>query len=260
MADDAVRYELSEHVLTLTLNRAEERNNMTDELLDAIADAAKRAASEKRARCVVVTGSGANFCGGADLNRGFQRAGHAMSNEASLAMYEPFLTFLDVPVPVIAAMQGHAIGGGLGLALVCDIRIASREAKYGANFVRLGLHPGMATTYLLPRLIGMAQAADLLLTGRLVDGAEAERLGLVNEATDSENVLARAQEIAAVIAAAAPIAVRWTKQSLYENAAWSPRPFAAREAHLQSRTLESEDCREGVAALLEKRRPRFQGR
>ena len=260
MTDSPVLYELEDGVLTLTLNRADQRNNMTDELLDAIAAAAARAQDDADTRCVVITGRGANFCGGADLNRGFQRTGYAMSNEASLSMYEPFLAFLDVRVPVIAAMQGHAIGGGLGLALVCDIRVASRSAKYGANFVRLGIHPGMATTYLLPRLIGMPRAAELLFTGRLVDGDEAARIGLVNEAVDADKVLDRALELAREIAAAAPIAVRWTKRSLYQNADWRPRPYAEFEAHLQSRTLESDDCKEGVSALLEKRRPKFKGR
>jgi enoyl-CoA hydratase/carnithine racemase len=158
-------------------------------------------------------------------------------------------------------MQGHAIGGGLGLAIVCDLRVAHASARYGANFVRLGLHPGMANTYLLPRLMGVPNAVELLLTGRLVDGAEAARRGLVHYAEpDAAAVLAKARALAAEVASAAPLAVRWTKRSLYEALAWDPKTAARREALLQSRSFETEDFREGVAALLAKRGPRFQGR
>merc|ERR1711953_537306 len=100
-------------------------------------------------------------------------------------MGEPFLSLLDVKVPVIGALQGHAIGGGLGLALCCDIRICCADSQYGSNFVRLGLHPGMATTYLLPRLVGVPKAVELLLTGRLVDGKEAEKIGLATNVADT---------------------------------------------------------------------------
>jgi len=260
MSNEPVLYELQDHILLITLNRPEQRNNMTPELLSAIEDAATRASREQDARCVVVTGRGANFCGGADLEKGFQVPGYHMSNEASFAMYRPFLSFLSVEVPVVAAMQGHAVGGGMGLAMVADIRIANREAKYGANFVKLGLHPGMATTWLLPRLVGVPRAAELLFTGRLVSGEEAAAMGLVNHAVAPDEVLPRAMAMAQEIAAAAPIAVRWTKRSLYRNTDWNPVPAADMEAHLQSRTLECEDLQEGIRAFLEKRPPKFSGR
>jgi enoyl-CoA hydratase/carnithine racemase len=181
-------------------------------------------------------------------------------NERSYATYAPFLSLLDVEIPVIAAMQGHAIGGGFGLALVCDFRIANREAKYGVNFVRLGLTPGMATTYLLPRLVGLPRALELLLTGRIVTGAQAAEAGLANDAVAPDAVLARAQELAREIATAAPQAVRWTKRLIYAGVGWDPRQAARAEAQYQSRTQETEDFREGVAALLAKREPKFEGR
>src|ERR687884_1776204 len=111
-------------------------------------------------------------------------------------MYEPFLSLLDVEVPIVGALNGHAVGGGFGLALVCDLRIGALDAKYGANFVRLGLAPGMAISYLLPRLVGSARASELLYTGRLVDGKEAETLGILNRAVAGEHVLAEAMAIA----------------------------------------------------------------
>ena len=157
-------------------------------------------------------------------------------------------------------MQGHAIGGGLGLGVVCDLRVANRESRYGANFVRLGLHPGMATTWLLPRLMGVPRAVEFLLTGRIVSGEEAALAGLVHYAVDGEEVLSRARELAREIASAAPLAVRWTKRSIYEGLAWDARTAARREAHVQSRSAETEDAREGIAALLGRRDPKFQGR
>ncbi|NRA01988.1 MAG: enoyl-CoA hydratase/isomerase family protein, partial [Myxococcales bacterium] len=158
------------------------------------------------------------------------------------------------------ALNGHAIGGGLGLALVCDVRVANREAKYGANFVRLGLHPGMATTYLLPRLVGVPRGVELLLTGRIVTGAEAAEIGLANHAVAPEEVLERSLEIAREVATAAPIAVRWAKRSIYRGLGWDPRTAAEHEAHAQSRTIETEDSREGIQALLEKRPAEFNNR
>jgi enoyl-CoA hydratase/carnithine racemase len=139
-------------------------------------------------------------------------------------MYKPFLSVLDIEVPVIGALNGHAIGGGLGLTLVCDIRVANKDAKYGANFTKLGLHPGMATTYLLPRFIGVPRAAELLLTGRIITGAQAEDYGLMNY-TD-----------------------------------WNPIPAARHEAELQSRTIITDDFKEGSSAMMEKRTPEFHGK
>jgi len=123
---------------------------------------------DKRVRCVIIRGTGRSFCAGANFksSTGAQIGGDDVPKpERSFAIYKPFLSLLEVEVPVIAAMNGHAIGGGLGLAIVCDIRVANQNSKYGANFTRLGLHPGMATTYILPRLVGLPRALELLLTG-----------------------------------------------------------------------------------------------
>lgn len=263
MADPAVLYDVQNNVATITLNRPENRNSMTKEVLEGFIDSVKTASEDESLRCVVITGSGKSFCAGADFKeRG--RWDHddppALANERSFRMYQPFLSVLNIQVPVIAAMNGHAIGGGMGLALVCDIRVASEDSKYGSNFTKLGLHPGMATTYLLPRIVGMPKAAELLFTGRIITGAEACELGLVNHAVPAAEVLAKAQEIATEVASCAPVANRWTKHLLYQHANWDPTEAARREAELQSRTLLMEDHAEGVAALLEKRAPKFTGK
>jgi enoyl-CoA hydratase/carnithine racemase len=262
VGETAVLYDVRDGVAEITLNRPENRNAMTPDVLAGLADAVARARADASLRCVIVTGRGKSFCAGADFKQRRDDAGGAYRapHERSYDTYAPFLSLLDLEVPSVAAMQGHAIGGGLGLAIVCDLRVAASEAKYGANFVRLGLHPGMANTWLLPRLMGVPNAVELLLTGRLVSGDEAAARGLAHYALPGDSVLAKARELAAEIASAAPLAVRWTKRSLYEGLAWDPKTAARREAQVQSRTFETEDFREGVAALLEKREPRFRGR
>ena len=258
--DDAVLYHCDQGVGIVTLNRGDNRNSMTAELLDGFAAAIDQARRDADLRCLVITGKGRCFSAGADFRAQIQRDEGALPHQRSLAMYQPFFGVLEVEVPVIAALNGHAVGGGFGLALVSDIRIAHAESRYGANFTRLGLHPGMGVTYLLPRLVGVARAAELLFTGRLFSGTEMAAMGLATEAVAADEVLPKALELAATIAANAPIAVRATKQTLYELMDWDVRRGGLREALIQAETVATEDAVEGMKALLEKRDPRFQGR
>jgi enoyl-CoA hydratase len=258
---DAVRYEAHGDIGVLTLNRPDNRNSMTPELLDAFMEASTAARANGDLRCLVVTGTGNCFSAGADFKSTLQREGDGRApHEKSYAMYEPFLSLLDFDIPVIGALNGHAVGGGFGLALVCDVRIGAREAKYGANFVRIGLTPGMAISYLLPRLVGMARASELLLTGRLVEGTEAEQLGILNRAVPAADVLAEAMALARTIADNAPFAVRETKRAIRRGLGLEIREAARAEAHVQAQSLTMDDAREGMAALLAKRPPKFTGR
>jgi enoyl-CoA hydratase/carnithine racemase len=263
---DPVLYHCAKGVATVTLNRPENRNSMTPDVMAAFRAAVRRARDERDLRVLVITGSGRSFCAGADFRGASPAAAEAPPDDAplaaqrALATYAPFLDVLDVEVPTIAAMNGHAIGGGLGLALVCDLRVASRDARYGANFARLGFHSGMAISYLLPRIVGVPAAADLLFTGRLISGGEAEALGLVHEAVEPGEVAAAARRRAEAVAACAPLAVRLMKRSLYRGLGWDPRSAAEAEAFAQSATLATQDAREGIRALLEKRDPVFEGR
>src|SRR5574338_274211 len=200
---DAVRYHAEGTVGVITLNRPDNRNSMTPELLDAFTAASAAARADQNIRCLVVTGTGACFSSGADFKSTLQRDTGEAPADRSYAMYVPFLSLLDIEVPVVGALNGHTVGGGFGLALVCDLRVGARDAKYGANCVKLGLAPGMAISYLLPRLVGMARANELLLSGRLVDGAEAERLGILNRAVPAAQVMTSALELAGEIAAGA---------------------------------------------------------
>jgi enoyl-CoA hydratase/carnithine racemase len=259
--EESVLYESDGRIATITLNRPANRNSMTPEVMQRFRAQVARARAEEELRCLVITGRGSSFCAGADFrSQGTAPEGPALPAERAFASYAAFLDVLEVEVPTIAAMNGHAIGGGLGLALVCDLRVASQGARYGANFARLGFHSGMAISYLLPRLVGVPAAVDLLLSGRILSGTEAERLGLVHEAVPAEEVAAAARRRADALAANAPLAVRLMKRSLYRGLGWDPRGAAQLEAFAQAATLATEDAREGIRALLEKRAPEFRGR
>ena len=257
---EAVRYHADGMVGVITLDRPDNRNSMTPELLDAFAAASAKARADASIRCLIVTGTGACFSSGADFKSTLQRDTGEAPHERSYAMYVPFLSLLDIDVPIVGALNGHTVGGGFGLALVCDIRIGAVEAKYGANFVTLGLAPGMSISYLLPRLVGMAKANELLLTGRLVYGREAEALGILNKAVPAPDVMPEAMAIATTIAGNAPLAVRHTKAAIRRGLALTVREAAREEAIAQAETLATADCAEGIAALLAKRPPVFTGR
>jgi enoyl-CoA hydratase/carnithine racemase len=259
MTDAPVLYEVKEKIATITINRPENRNSMDTETLAAFRESVQKVKADKSVRCVIVTGSGKSFCAGADFKN---RMGgdEPTPNLALQNVYGPFLDIGEIKPPTIAALNGHAIGGGFGLALICDIRVAANEAKYGANFARLGLHTGMAVSYMLPQIVGLPTANELLFTGRLINGKQSKEIGLVNYSVEASEVYAKAWELAKEIAACAPVAVQMIKRSVYRGLEWRPEEAAEFEAHCQSRTSEMDDAREGIAALLEKREPNFQGK
>jgi enoyl-CoA hydratase/carnithine racemase len=259
--EPAVIIEKTGYVATLRLNRPDNRNSMTPELLDTFADAVQELRRDHAVRCVVVTGTGSCFSSGADFRAIVQRGDQARSSgERSYAMYAPFLSLTDLEVPVIGALQGHAVGGGFGLSLCCDLRIANNSARYGANFAKLGISAGLAISDVLPRLIGVPRAMELLMTGQLISGEQGAAWGLFNYSVEGDQVLERALQLADEIARSAPIAVRLMKRSIYQNLGWDPRTAAWREAFVQAATLPTDDAREGIDALLAKRPPHFHGR
>ncbi|MBU2648509.1 enoyl-CoA hydratase/isomerase family protein [bacterium] len=259
MENAPVLVEKTGYIAQITLNRPENRNSMNADLMAAFIEAVDEIKADRELRCLIITGSGKTFCAGADFSSNLDNPLFRLPNAGLLNMYEPFLKLQQISIPIIGALNGHAIGGGFGLALMCDIRVANKNAKYGANFARLGIHSGMAISYMLPRLIGLPRANELLFTGRLIDGVKSQALGLVNYAEAEEKVLSKARELAKEIAGCAPVAVSMIKHSVYRGLNWDVLAAAEWEAHCQSRTFEMEDAKEGINALLEKREPQFKG-
>ncbi len=234
---------------------------MSPDTLGAFEAAMDSALAATDIRCLVITGTGSCFSAGANLTGELQRddGKGAPPSAKSFAMYAPFLRVLDIPVPVIAAMNGHAVGGGFGLTLLCDIRVANRDARYGANFARLGIHSGLAISHTLPQLVGMAHASEMLFTGDLITGARAAEIGLANHAVSAEEVLPTSLGIASRIAGAAPLAVAGMKRTMRAGVDGAIRAAAHVEAFAQAESLSTADAKEGVAAMLGKREPVFVG-
>jgi enoyl-CoA hydratase/carnithine racemase len=233
---------------------------MDPEVLPVFQKCVSRAKQNTGLRCLIITGSKDTFCSGADFRKGFGDPKGRSMDEILLDTYRPFLEVGNLAVPTIAAMNGHAIGGGFGLSLMCDIRIANLSSKYGANFARLGIHSGMAISYILPRLAGLPRACELLFTGRLFSGSQGVDLGIFNYAVSREEVPAKAMALAEEIAGCAPAAVQMMKKSIYKGLDWDPEAAARRESVVQAQTFEMQDAAEGIKALLDKRDPEFQGK
>lgn len=265
-SDTLVRTQRTGDVVTLSFNDPGRLNAMTEAMGLAFRDVVAGLVQDPSLRAVVITGEGRAFSAGGDLDMLQEKADRGLANPGQAwrgirdemsTFYRLFLTVRDLPCPVIAALNGHAIGAGFCVALGCDFRFVAREAKLGLNFTKLGVHPGMGATWTLPRLVGPALAAELLYTSRLVEGEEASRIGLANRVLSREDVLAEAQQTAAEIAANAPDAVRAVKQALRRSEGASLEDQLQFEASEQAKNFESADAQEGIAAVREKRVPRF---
>jgi 2-(1,2-epoxy-1,2-dihydrophenyl)acetyl-CoA isomerase len=261
-----LKYEKTGHVALLTLNRESARNAYSLEMIASLEQAFDQAESDPEVRCVVLTGAGKTFSAGGDVK--------AMLEKTGMFAGEPFelrSRYLDgihrVPrriarfeKPLIAAVNGAAIGAGLDLACMCDIRIATADAQFGSTFVKLGLVPGDGGAFVLARVLGFPRALELMLTGRLLGSAEAERIGLVHEVVPGADLLPAALRKAELIAQNGPLAVRLTKVACYQAQHMTLEQALNAAATYQGITQNSADHLEGVRALLEKRPPHFEGR
>lgn len=264
-SEPQVLCEREDAVALLTLNRPDRMNAWTWRMSHELDAHLRRLDADDAVRAIVVTGRGRAFCAGADLETGedtFDTSEEAEGDAASAARereaapLEPW----QLRKPVVAAINGPAVGVGLTMVLGYDLRIAAEDAKMGFVFVRRGVLPELSSTWLLPRLVGIARASDLLMSGRIARGREMAALGVVNEAVPKEEVLARAMEVARDIAVnAAPASVAMTKRLLWRHLA---EPDPSRAARSEGRALawlgRQPDAKEGVMAFLEKRTPRWQ--
>jgi enoyl-CoA hydratase/carnithine racemase len=254
-----VEVEVAGRVATVTLNRPEALNAISTELATTLAEAVEPLATDPGVRAVVLTGAGERaFCVGADLKQraGFDDHGWFVQREA---FRRGFAAVRRCPLPTVAAVAGFALGGGTELALSCDLVVAATDATFGLPEVRLGLVPAGGGTQLLVRRVGRSVAKDLVLTGRRVDAAEAQRLGLVDRVVPTAEVLAAAAALAAEMAANAPTAVGMAKWALEVGADLSLEAAMEVEDQAWRRAVLSDDRREGIAAWVEKRDPAWPG-
>ena len=249
-------------IAVVTLDLPDRRNSMSTAMTASWVRLMGLLRTDEALAAVVVTGAAPAFSAGGDLSWIVKDPDDSVSElrDRMLTFYRSWLSIRDLEVPTIAAVNGAAIGAGFAVALACDIRYAAADAKLGVPFTSLGLHPGMATTWSLPNIAGHAVARDLLLTGRIVTGAEAVGLGLVSQALPTDEVLPAGIAAAERIAAAAPVATRLTLQALRDGVHASFDDALQWEALAQAVTLTTEDLHEGIAAAAAKRPPTFHGR
>jgi enoyl-CoA hydratase/carnithine racemase len=257
-------YEVKDGIAALTLNRPERLNALGDSLRDDLHDAIVKSSIDPDVRVIVVTGAGKGFCAGGDVkamneNREAGRERPVLEKVAP-SRDRTLLAMQDAPQPIIAAVNGAAAGAGMNLALACDIRIASTAARFAQAFVRRGLHPDWGGTYFLPRIVGMAKAAEMIFTGDLIDADEALRLGIVSRVVSPEELMPAVHELARKIATGPPVAIRLARRALYHNAECDLRQALEFETFAQNVCQDTEDAREGIRAFVEKRAPVFRGR
>jgi methylglutaconyl-CoA hydratase len=247
-------------VVTLTLNRPEKRNAISDQLMDELLRAFEEIASSP-AQVLILTGEGKAFCSGMDLENLQALIGRSaeQSLQDSELVARVFRSLYEFPKVTIAAVNGAAIAGGTGLALLCDFTLAVPEAKFGYTEVRIGFVPAIVSTFLL-RQLGEKQARDLLLTGRLIDAEEAHHLGLVKEIVPAEKLMGRARELAAQLMQNSPTSLLLTRRLLTENARADLDRQIGAALRDNAAIRSTEDFREGITSFLEKRKPRWSGK
>ena len=224
-AYETILYEVADQIATVTLNRPEKRNAYTPQMGEEVVAAFHAARDDDAVRAVILTGAGLGFCAGVDLDalKAMQAAQSAGGPAAAKLGEEEFvrsfpLELLSYPKPVIAAINGAAIGVGVTMILPCDIRIAAERAKLGVPFTKLGILPGLGSTHLLPRIVGLGRAQELVLTSRVIEAAEALAIGLVNRVVPGEQLLAAARETATLCAACDPDSLAIAKRALHAGA------------------------------------------
>jgi 2-(1,2-epoxy-1,2-dihydrophenyl)acetyl-CoA isomerase len=257
-----IRVEIENNIATLTLNRPDRLNALDNETKAELATALPDLSERAEVRILLVTGAGRAFCAGGDVKGQPDRFGWEKDRHLSRLRAVHFgvvKTLAVMEKPTLALVNGVAAGGGLSLALACDLRLAARSAKFGAGFRRVALAVDMGLSQLLPRTVGRAKALEILFTGELIDADEALRIGLVNRVVPDSSLGEEGMSLASSLVSGPPMAIRYAKQAIQHGEGANLDAALELEAELQSRCLISEDHREGVKAFLEKRDPKFKG-
>lgn len=257
---NTLNYEKKDNIGVLTINRPDKLNAISTELTTELKQLLDEVENDKELRVLVVTGSGDKaFVAGADIQELVVRDA-IMGRDVSRLRQELFSRLENLHVPVIGAINGYALGGGLELALACSIRISSDKAQYGAPEVKLGIIPGDGGTQRLPRLVGLGRAMEMILTGDFIDAEEAYRIGLVNKIVPHEELMETTLKLAKKIASRPPLAVRFAKDAVNRSQEGDLVSGYALESYLHALSCTTEDKKEGVSAFLEKRRGEFTGK
>jgi enoyl-CoA hydratase/carnithine racemase len=264
MPGELVRYRLDDHVATITINRPQVRNALNRPAYRELEEAFAEAQRDHEVRSVVLTGEDPAFCSGDDVKEIMLGEGERPAIDRLRAVRPrptpAAMAVLECDRPVIAAVNGAAVGWGMDLSLFCDIRIASERARFGELFVKRGLVPDIGGLWRLPRVVGPAKAAELLYTGDVIDAQEALRIGLVSRVVAHDALLSTAQELASRIAANAPLAVRYIKEGLRRSANAEPRELGSWISSTLGVLFQTEDHKEGARSFVERREPIFTGR
>lgn len=256
---ETILYEEKEKIGFLTLNKPEVLNALDAQVLEEIDEVLDRIEKENSIQVLILTGAGRAFAAGADIGAQSvldMEGGRAWGRRGS-AIFRKLELF---PIPTIAAVNGFALGGGCELAMACDMILASSKAKFGQPEVGLGITPGFSGTQRLPRLVGKVKAMELILTGEMIRADEALRIGLVNEVTEPEHLIERAQELAEKIKKNGPLAVKYAKAAMIRGTQLDMDSAIAVENELFAMCFATGDQKEGMQAFLEKREPDFQGK
>ncbi|MFA4909919.1 MAG: enoyl-CoA hydratase-related protein [Desulfobacteria bacterium] len=256
-------YKKEDSVVTITMNKPNRRNALSIGMGKEIKSALERASQDNEVRAVVITGAGSAFCSGIDLPQG-EKIVDLTPVEIREEIYVVFQgvirAIVELPKPVIASVNGPAMGAGFDLCLACDIRIAAEDARFSEFFVRIGTLPGMGGMFFLPQLVGIGKANELAFTGDIIDGVEAERIGLVNKVVPSDHLEKATGEFANKLARGATKAIGMIKMGIRRGIGSNLSSELEFASFAQSICIKTEDAREGFKAALEKRRPEFKGK
>ncbi len=260
MSYETIRFELRDAIAFITINRPDKLNALNDQVVDELAQAAERVATEAEIKGAILTGAGSKaFVAGADIGdlakQGpFEGKARSLRGQAMLRRFE------TCGKPVLAAVNGYALGGGCELAMACHLRIASENAKFGQPEVKLGIAPGYGGTQRLPRIVGKGNALYLILTAEMIDAQEALRIGLVNKIVPAGELLAATEKVLRGILSMGPLAVRLALEAVDQGFEMTLEEGLLLEANHFGLLAATRDMKEGLTAFLEKRAPRFEGR
>ncbi|MCD6493618.1 MAG: enoyl-CoA hydratase/isomerase family protein [Archaeoglobaceae archaeon] len=252
----AVEFEKEDGILWFKLNRPEALNAINEDVVKAFRELINRIKTEKDIRVVVITGSGKAFCAGADIKM-FSESDFFKAREIISELGKILDEMEDLDVPVIAAVNGYALGGGCEIAMACDIIIASENASFGQPEINLGIIPGLGGTQRLSRLVGWKKAMELCLTGERISAKEAEKLGLVNKVVAAEKLEEEVKKLAELIKSKSPYAVGFIKQAVNRGYKMGLKDALQYERDLFGLSFATEDAREGIKAFVEKRKAEF---